>query len=100
MLWFYLILAHFIADFPLQGEFLATNKGKHFYWLFAHCMIWAGTCSLPLILFGQFTVGKYLILLLGHIVIDKWKCQMGSDMKWLYADQFLHGVQLLIVSLL
>ncbi len=38
ILW-WLLVAHFIADYALQSEYIAMNKGKDDYVLFAHAMI-------------------------------------------------------------
>lgn len=38
ILW--LLLGHYIFDYPLQGDFLAQTKGKYFYSLLAHSMIY------------------------------------------------------------
>jgi hypothetical protein len=35
------VVAHYIGDFPLQGNFLAKRKGKSDYFLFIHALIWA-----------------------------------------------------------
>jgi len=51
---FFLIALHFIADFPLQGEFLANMKGKFDYLLFSHAFMWSGVISAGLIYFSLF----------------------------------------------
>jgi hypothetical protein len=99
---FFLLSLHFLADFPLQGSYLAENKGKDDYLLLAHSFIWAGTISAGLIYFGIFTTWKAAFLLIGHFCIDRVKAR-GLTTKYLtnqqalYVDQLLHFIQLVII---
>jgi len=98
---FFLIFLHYLGDFPLQGAYLAENKGKNDYLLFAHSFIWAGTISAGLVYFGMFALWRAMFLVAGHFVIDRWKARKtGSGNKELLIDQFLHLLQLLIVMFL
>lgn len=97
-----LYVANLILDYPLQGTFLAEYKAKNNYILFVHCAIWALGLSVVLIPLGLFAWWKVIMLLIGHIVIDYWKCR-GLYKKWnikdwtsLYIDQFLHIIQVLL----
>lgn len=90
---FWLVAAHFIADFSLQGDTMAVQKSRHtknplaaavpwYHWLFAHAITHGAavlliTLSLPLALFET----------LAHGAIDFAKCE-----KWfsIGADQGLH----------
>ena len=97
-----LYVANLILDYPLQGTFLAEYKAKNNYILFVHCAIWALGLSVVLIPLGLFAWWKVVMLLIGHIVIDYWKCR-GLYKKWnikdwtsLYIDQALHVVQVLL----
>lgn len=97
-----LYVANLILDYPLQGTFLAEYKAKNNYILFVHCAIWAFGLSVVLMLLGLFAWWKVVMLLVGHIVIDYWKCR-GLYKKWnikdwtsLYIDQTLHVVQVLL----
>jgi len=97
---FFLIALHFIADFPLQGEFLANMKGKFDYLLFAHAFMWSGVISAGLIYFGLFAWWKVAMLLIGHFFIDRWKARKDDKTfaltRDLWIDQSLHMGQLLI----
>jgi len=97
---FFLIVLHFIADFPLQGEFLANMKGKFDYLLFAHAFMWSGVISAGLIYFGLFAWWKVAVLLVGHFFIDRWKARKEDKTfaltRDLWIDQSLHLGQLLI----
>ena len=97
-----LYVANLILDYPLQGTFLAEFKSKNNYILFVHCAIWALGLSVVLMPLGLFAWWKVIMLLVGHIAIDYWKCR-GLYKKWnikdwtsLYIDQSLHVVQVLL----
>ena len=97
-----LYVANLILDYPLQGTFLAEFKSKNNYILFVHCAIWAFGLSVVLMPLGLFAWWKVIMLLVGHIAIDYWKCR-GLYKKWnikdwisLYIDQSLHVVQVLL----
>ena len=97
-----LYVANLILDYPLQGTFLAEYKAKNNYILFVHCAIWALGLSVVLMPLGLFAWWKVIMLLVGHIGIDYWKCR-GLYKKWnikdwtsLYIDQSLHVVQVLL----
>jgi hypothetical protein len=87
---FWLLVGHAVADYPLQGEFLAKAKNAWApvsgvpWWIAmtAHCLIHAGvvmlvTHSLPLALL-EFTM---------HFGIDVFKC---AGMSNFIADQYMH----------
>ena len=100
----FLYFANLILDYPLQGEFLATHKAKNNYILFVHSAIWSIGISLCLMYFNLFAVWKLLMLLIGHMVIDAWKCRgwykgVISDWTSLYIDQVLHIVQIILCLL-
>lgn len=76
-----LYVTNLILDYPLQGTFLAEYKAKNNYILFVHCAIWALGLSVVLMLLGLFAWWKVIMLLVGHIVIDYWKCR-GIYKKW------------------
>ena len=97
-----LYVANLILDYPLQGTFLAEYKAKNNYILFVHCAIWAFGLSVVLIPLGLFAWWKVIMLLVGHIAIDYWKCRglykklNIKDWTSLYIDQSLHVVQVLL----
>jgi len=91
----FLLGAHYIADFPLQSDFIARLKGKRIYILFAHAMIYATIISLVLLYLGKYTDWKFFVILLSHMLIDWWKARQPSDdAHWhlLYYDQIGHIV--------
>ena len=94
ILW--IILAHYIADYPLQGDFLAQTKGKYWYSLLAHSVIYGLTIALALKLLGLFAIWKAIALIISHMVIDYKKATAKNKEKalttYLYIDQALHIV--------
>lgn len=110
---FWLIFAHFLADLPLQGDWVCKNKGKEPLFMIGHCVIWAGIISLALITIGLFSVWKLWFLFIGHYLMDSLKCKMIGERDtinfreipiikrkiklWVYGDQLFHLLQLLVV---
>lgn len=96
-----LFMAHFIADFPLQGDFLAQMKGKNNYLLFCHCMIYTAIICLVLWAAGIYTLWKFILLVISHFAIDYWKCHFTSKETALtlslYIDQGFHFTVLLFL---
>jgi len=101
-------LAHFIADWGLQSDFVATNKGKYSIIMFAHCFIWTGVIAIALQYLGILSTWKIIFLFVGHWVMDIHKCNNICDtccvgesekhnMELLYLDQIWHLIQCLIV---
>lgn len=107
MLW--IIFAHYIADWGLQNEFVSKNKGKYWIIMLSHCMIWTGLICFVLNWLGIFTYWKFIFLLVGHWISDKWKmdriknsCQASKEdeennLQLLYIDQAIHLAQCIIV---
>jgi hypothetical protein len=89
-LFFILIAAHFVCDFPLQGDFLARAKdptnpipGVPWSWcMLAHGMIHAGAVYVVL---GSYTCA--MLELVAHQAIDIAKC--GKKINF-WQDQMLH----------
>ncbi len=84
---FLLIAFHYVADFALQGDWMARNKmaGRFPYWfhvLFGHCMIQALGVYL-----ATNSVGLAISELGAHLVIDYSK---GRNWIGFNTDQALH----------
>jgi len=100
-----LYFSNLVLDYPLQGSFLAEYKQKNNYILFVHCAIWGLGLSIILPLLGLFAWWKVIMLLIGHYIIDYWKCRRLyknwniSDYNSLYIDQSLHIGQILLCLL-
>jgi len=80
-----LLAAHWVADYPLQGDFLATAKFKgplRFYHLVAHAGIHGGAVALVT---GSVWLG--LAEWLAHTIIDELKVKGKTSFA---VDQALH----------
>lgn len=98
ILW--LLLGHYVLDYPLQSDFLARTKGEYWYSLLAHSMIYGLGIAFVFKLLGVFTIWKACILVGAHIIIDYKKATAKDKTKaltsYLYIDQALH----LIINLI
>jgi hypothetical protein len=105
ILW--LIFAHVLSDWGIQGAnaWMTENKGKYWIVMLAHCIIWAGCICVALQYLNKLTWWNVPFLLAGHHLIDSWKCWVyskkpfcqQSSAKHLYIDQVLHLFQLAVV---
>ncbi|MGI5828479.1 MAG: DUF3307 domain-containing protein [Patescibacteria group bacterium] len=96
----WLLFAHYFGDIAFQSSWQADNKGKYWYVMLSHCMIWAGSISIALQFLGIFSISKALGLFLGHYIMDSWKArQPKTPENWwmIYPDQAFHIFQLFIV---
>lgn len=99
-----LIFAHLLADYPLQGEFLANFKGKNIIILLTHAGLWTGCIAVAGYLIG-FNVG-YLdiaLLFIVHAIADYlkatnklWYKKLDSLKGGLLSDQLIHVGQILL----
>jgi hypothetical protein len=87
---FWLLVGHSLADYPLQGDFLANGKNRHtaigkVFWphaLFAHAMVHAGFVAL---FTGSVLLGVAEAVV--HAVTDFLKC---DNVIGLRTDQAIH----------
>ena len=86
------IFCHLVGDYVLQVDFIANTKGKNWYHLFVHCMLYI----LPFrIVYG--TDWRLIVLFATHISIDALKARYKKityieDQMWHYAIAFqLYG---------
>jgi hypothetical protein len=96
----FLIFGHYIGDFALQNEWIATKKGEYPYILFGHAMIWSAVICAILYHFGLFHLWMAVFLIAGHFACDYWKShQPRTPENWwlIYPDQLFHIVQILVV---
>ena len=95
-----LIFSHFLLDWSLQDETTKHYKSKSWFVLGVHCVIWSFGLSLVLMYLGLWEPWKLIMLLVGHYLMDYWKCRghykaLGlSDMTSLYIDQGFHLCQI------
>lgn len=98
MIW--LIFAHYIGDIALQSDWQAQNKGKLWYVMLSHCMIWTACICIALQFLGLYAMWKVIFLCGGHWICDKWKTtkpKTPEAWKFIYPDQTWHLLQCLIV---
>lgn len=92
MMLFWLLFGHAIADYPLQGDFLARAKNRYlpipgvpwYQAMLAHTIIHAGVVVM---ITGQPALGAAEFA--AHFVIDDLKCSGKIGFNW---DQALHVV--------
>lgn len=96
---FLLVAGHYLADYPLQGDFLAKAKNRHTeigknIWphaLFAHSMIHS-----VFVLFVTGSIGLAVAELVMHGATDFLKCEgLIND----HQDQFIHLLCKLVWSM-
>jgi Protein of unknown function (DUF3307) len=76
-----LIGMHYLGDFALQSDYMASNKGKNLHVLVGHCMIHA-------MLTFYASVWQFALLeFISHFTIDSLKCKGKISFN---TDQFLH----------
>lgn len=100
-----LVFAHLLADYPLQGDFLANMKGKNFIVLASHAGIWTGTICTTLWLIGlPVTLIDIAWLFIVHAIADYLKAKPSWFYKklnplgaGLAIDQLIHIVQIIIL---
>ena len=89
-----ILFAHYLLDYPLQNDFLAKTKGKDWYSLFAHSMIYGLGMSICLYILGRFNISDAFILVGSHFFIDKIKSSAKNEKHklttYLYVDQTAH----------
>ena len=93
-IFFALLIAHALFDYPLQGDFLSRNKNRHYkdeinnvkglwiHCLTSHSILHAGSIWL---ITGSFIIGIMEFVL--HWIIDFLKCEGITNF---HTDQFLH----------
>lgn len=84
-----LIFCHLIGDYVLQGDFIAQSKGKNWYHLFVHCMLY---CLPFYVVFGL--TWQLAVIFITHIVIDALKARY-KIINYV-TDQVLHYLIVLI----
>jgi len=78
-----LVTCHMLGDYFLQNDFIASTKGKNWYHLIVHCVLYIVPFA---IVFGL--DWRIYALLTSHLIIDPLKARYS---KITYAqDQYLH----------
>lgn len=100
-----LIFSHLLADYPLQGEFLATTKGKNIISLVSHAGIWTGAILTAVHLLGYGVNFNDVIFLFAiHAIADYCKAKpvgiygrLDALKGGLLLDQSIHMLQILVL---
>ncbi|MEW6095148.1 MAG: DUF3307 domain-containing protein [bacterium] len=107
MIFYQLLLAHLIADFPLQFNELFKLKVKSKWGVLLHCAIVGMISALPLFpyIFCMRMWVALIILILSHFLIDYARVLFTSktnlDNLWMFLlDQFCHIAVVWLVSLI
>lgn len=99
-----MILAHYVADFGFQTEFMATMKGKvhsdahGIHSLVAHACIHGATTAAALIVAGLPWLAPVFMIVVAHGVIDYFKSNHNSF--GVHVDQTLHMVSIFVIWLI
>ncbi|MEK5416336.1 DUF3307 domain-containing protein [Paenibacillus sp. FSL L8-0708] len=100
-----LIFAHLLADYPLQGDFLAKTKGSNVISLISHAGIWTGTILVAVHLLGyQVNFYDVVFLFVVHAIADYCKAKpigiytrLDNLKGGLLLDQGVHLMQILVL---
>jgi hypothetical protein len=91
---------HCLADYPLQGEFLAVNKSKNLFVLLCHCATYAIVVTLGFLFLdykSSFVLDNwlvvYIVLFASHILIDITKCNVRKQIQKEYPDLNVEGTK-------
>ncbi|PFD89210.1 hypothetical protein CN306_18740 [Bacillus thuringiensis] len=99
-----LLFAHLLADYPLQGDFLANMKGKNHIILATHAGIWTGTVLIAAHFLGyNITYIDVTWMFIVHAVADYMKAKpvgfyrkLDSLKSGLLIDQSIHVLQIIV----
>lgn len=94
-LFFALLIGHALADYPLQGNYLALHKNRHYKdpardlppGIWVHCLINHSLIHAGFVWFITGSVILGLMELVFHAIIDFIKCEKITNY---HTDQFLH----------
>lgn len=104
MIFYYLLLGHFLGDFVLQTDIIAGNKGKYWQWNALHAFL-VTLCIFALAIpFGMITLGLILLNGIIHFLLDYYKPVIirnfkMSELMGFVVDQLLHMFLLYLISL-
>lgn len=78
-----LVICHIIGDYVLQSDFIATSKGRNWYHMFVHCILYI----VPFYICFGF-VWQLAVVFIAHLIIDPLKARYNKINYW--QDQALH----------
>ena len=86
------LACHFLGDFPLQGDYLSSMKGKSWEHLVYHCACYTGV----FVLFAHPSLLAIVALFVPHVIIDALKARYHV-IPWLWLDQLLHVLTIVVI---
>jgi hypothetical protein len=99
-----ILFSHYVLDYPLQGDFLASTKGKYWYSLLAHSMIYGLGMTICFKIINCYADWKVFVLVISHFIIDYYKATAKNKEKalttYLYIDQGLHNAINLLLAII
>ena len=84
-----LIFCHLVGDYVLQTDFIAKTKGKNWYHLIVHCVLY---CLPFFVLFGLTWQLSFIFIM--HMIIDPLKARYNK-INYI-TDQLLHYIVMLV----
>jgi hypothetical protein len=84
-----LIFCHLLGDYVLQIDFISKSKGKNWYHLFVHCVLYC----LPFYYLYRIT-WQLPVIFITHVIIDALKARYNKINY--VTDQVLHYIVMLI----
>ena len=83
---FVLLSAHYIGDYEFNSDYLVNTKGRSYYSLFTHCMLYTFAVVVGFVLVGnEFNLPLVvMIILISHLIIDKIKCNYMTKIRLEY----------------
>ena len=80
---FMLLVCHMVGDYALQSDFIASTKGKNWYHMLVHCVLYIAPFY---ICFGS--TWQLMVVFIAHLIIDPLKARYNKINYW--QDQALH----------
>ena len=84
-------MKHFVCDFLLQTNWMATKKGdpgiKGYKALFSHCSIHAVGTALIALIFSPTLIWLAAVDFAIHSIIDRGRAILGNKKKWTCSDK-------------
>ena len=87
------IALHFVGDYLLQIDFIASTKGKNWYHLVVHCVLY----SFVFYVYKDFSIQVFIWLFITHMIVDVLKARY-KKISYI-TDQVLHYIALIPVFL-
>lgn len=84
-----LVMCHMIGDYVMQTDYIASTKGKNWYHMFVHCVMYI----VPFYICCGF-VWQLAVIFVTHFIIDSLKARYNKINYW--QDQVMHYCLILL----